>query len=170
MFFIDHKNELTTFLDPRLPLPDTPYTFVGDTKEPMPPSGSDPPAVRPHHTTVVRQSQSLDIQITPAPPTSSDADQPPTPTPSTSTPLTPMAITPTTATPTSGGARQLGAEAAAVNRLSVEVTPMSECSSSCCVLLCLVSLAAAAWSDGTGHWHTFVILYSYIIEWQKLVC
>ncbi len=102
VFFIDHKNELTTFLDPRLPLPDTPYTFVGTSNETeiRPPEATAPPAVRAHHTTVVHQSQSVDSQdqsVTPTPATPIPST--PTPTPSTPTP-TPSTVTPTPSTPT----------------------------------------------------------------------
>ena len=92
-----------------------------------------PLEVRPHLTTVMRHSQSLDIDITPASPTS-NPDQSATPTPSTPTPSTPThtPTTPTPSTPTpsgSGGGGGLSTSTVLSNRmsvLSVDVMPLSK--------------------------------------------
>lgn len=84
VFFIDHKFKVTTFIDPRLPLPDTVFTYT--TREASNSMAAtrrsvlfEDQQIRPHHVTTVSTSSSV-----------SEMDTPPrdetTPTPSDGTP------------------------------------------------------------------------------------
>ena len=61
IFFIDHDHELTTFVDPRLPLPNQQFTYT-PIQSAVPSArrvSYDDTGLRPHHTTTVRHSQSF---------------------------------------------------------------------------------------------------------------
>ena len=93
VFFIDHEHELTTFVDPRLPLPNQQFTYtpIQSTVPPARRTSYDNTGLRPHHTTTVRHSQSLDSDLAMGSPT--------TPT----TPTTPQGPGVPLATPSSSG-------------------------------------------------------------------
>lgn len=115
IFFIDHANELTTFIDPRLPLPDTPYSYNPDPQKSL--RQMSEPFIRPHHT-VVTHGQSLDIDLTPTPAIPEPGRTTPTsvPTPTSSGGLT---------TPTGLSSNRLSIMSVA-SSASVEVTPICE--------------------------------------------
>ena len=78
VFFIDHEHELTTFVDPRLPLPNQQFTYTPvQATVPARRTSYDNTGLRPHHTTTVRHSQSLDsdLAMSPATPTTPTTTQ-----------------------------------------------------------------------------------------------
>ena len=78
VFFIDHEHELTTFIDPRLPLPNQQFTYTPiQATVPARRTSYDNTGLRPHHTTTVRHSQSLDSDLAmgPATPTTPTTPQ-----------------------------------------------------------------------------------------------
>lgn len=76
MFFIDHKHRLTTFIDPRLPLPDHEFTYTTRKASQSISSArrsvlyNDEPELRPHHVTTGVSSSSVSATdgATPTPP------------------------------------------------------------------------------------------------------
>ncbi len=80
MFFIDHKHKITTFIDPRLPLPDTVFTYTTRAASASAISQrrsalyNEETELRSHHVTTVRHSTSDDTI------TSTSSMEPTTPT------------------------------------------------------------------------------------------
>jgi hypothetical protein len=77
VFFIDHEHELTTFVDPRLPLPNQQFTYtpIQATVPAARRTSYDNTGLRPHHTTTVRHSQSLDSDLAMGSPTTPTTPQ-----------------------------------------------------------------------------------------------
>lgn len=118
IFFIDHEHELTTFLDPRLPLPDTPYSFNPESN--VISRQMSEPTIRPHHTVIAHaQSDTNVASLTP---------------PTIVEPTTPTLASPASATapesglspPSNGLAGNRLSVLSTASTTSVEVTPIGQ--------------------------------------------